>query len=145
MMDKERVVEEINFDELSAGKTWKELYNKKLNCKKHILEYIEITNILKKEDISREKMEETYHYINESIEAMKDIIKPNTMMHLKSVLIKQLGKYVKQIDSKNTNHFIEFFKLAYPEKKRQKDFTKVLMDLDTISTDQLWTTLTYIN
>lgn len=144
-MDSEILAKESKFEDLSAVGIWKELYNKELNCKKHILEYIEITRILKKEKISAERIQDTYHYIYESIEGLKDTIKPNTMMHLKNVLRTQLGKYVKQKDSKQVNHFIEFFKLAYPEKKRRKDFTRVLMDLDTISADQVWTTLTYIN
>lgn len=144
-MEKEILIKESKFEKLSAVDTWEELYNKELNCKKHILEYIETINILKREDVSAEKIEETYHYIYESIEGIKDTVKPNTIMHLKNVLRTQLGRFVKEKDSNQKNHFIEFFKLAYPVKKRRKDFTRVLMDLDTISADQLWTTLTYIN
>lgn len=142
-MENEELVEKSQFEELSALETWEKLYGEKLNCKKHILEYIDITKILKKENLSAEKIEETYHYIFKSIESLSDI-KPNTMLHLKNTLNTQLGKFVKE-DPTSINHFIEFFKLAYPEKKRRKEFTMVLMDLDTISADQVWTTLTYIN
>ncbi len=142
-MENEEVIEKSEFEELTAEQTWEKLYGKKLNCKKHILEYIEITRILKTESVSQEKIEETYHYIIESIDGLSDI-KPNTMMHLKNTLNTQLGKFVKE-DPDSINHFIEFFKLAYPEKKRRKEFTMVLMDLSVISADQVWTTLTYIN
>lgn len=140
----EELKEVSKFESLTAIETWEKLYGKKLDCKKHILEYIDITKILKKENISPEKIEETYRFIYKEIEALKDSIKPNTMMHLKNVLHEQLGKFVKE-EPKPTNHFIEFFELAYPPKKRRKDFTRVLNDLDTISADQVWTTLTYIN
>lgn len=140
----EELVEKNEFEELTAKETWEKLYGRELNCKKHILEYIDLSKILKKENLSPEKIEETYHFIYEHIEGLKDLIKPNTMMHLKNVLHEQLGRFVKE-EPKATNHFIEFFELAYPPKKRRKDFTRVLMDLDTISADQVWTTLTYIN
>lgn len=133
----------MEYEELTAEELWKKLYGKELNCKKHILDYIDMTKILKKENISREKIEETYHFIFDKIESLSDI-KPNTMLHLKNTLNSQLGKFVKE-DPESLNHFIEIFKLAYPEKKRRKDFTMVLTDLNTISADQVWTTLTYIN
>ncbi|ABR35380.1 hypothetical protein [Clostridium beijerinckii] len=66
-------------------------------------------------------------------------------MYLKNSLKSQLGKYVKEKDPKPINHFIEFFKAAYPENSRRKDFTWVLMDINSISEEQAWTTLTYIN
>lgn len=47
-MDKEILTEKSQFEELNAVETWEKLYNKELNCKKHILEYIDITKILKK-------------------------------------------------------------------------------------------------
>lgn len=50
-------------------------------------------------------------------------------MYLKNRLKTQLGKYVKEKDPKPVNHFIEFFKKAYPENTRRKDFTWVLMDI----------------
>jgi UDP-N-acetyl-D-mannosaminuronate dehydrogenase len=43
------------------------------------------------------------------------------------------------------NYFIEFFKEAYPVNARNKDFTWVLMNIDNISEEQIWTTLIYIN
>ncbi len=66
-------------------------------------------------------------------------------MYLKNSLKSQLGKYVKEKDPKPINNFIEFFKAAYPENSRRKDFTWVLMDINSISEEQAWTTLTYIN
>jgi hypothetical protein len=66
-------------------------------------------------------------------------------MYLKNQLKAQLGKYVNEKDPKPINHFVEFFKEAYPENNRRKDFTWVLMDIRKISDEQIWTTLTYIN
>ena len=40
--------ENISLENLSAEEIWEKLYNKELNCKKNILEYIDITKILKK-------------------------------------------------------------------------------------------------
>ena len=118
---------------------------KSLNTKKNILEYIEITKILKNESVPSEKVQETYNYIYDSIEKMASGIKPNTIMHLKNQLKSQLGKYVNEKDPKKENHFIKFFKRAYPANNRRKDFTWVLMDINKISEEQIWTTLTYIN
>lgn len=144
-MDKEVLENNNQFEKLTASEVWEKLYNKELNCKKHILEYIDITRVLKKESASEDQIRDTYNYIYEHIEGLKDSIKPNTMMHLKNSLKSQLGKYVKEKDPKPVNQFIEFFKAAYPEDKRRKDFTWVLMDIKSISEEQLWTTLTYIN
>lgn len=144
-MENEVLTEESIYEELTAIETWEKLYNKELNCKKHILEYIEITKVLKKENVSNQKIEETYHYIYESIDGLKDLIKPNTTLHLKNTLKAQLGKYVKEKDPNKESQFIAFFKKAYPKDRRRKDFTRVLTDLDSISEEQLWTTLTYIN
>lgn len=144
-MDKEVAANSSQFENLSASEIWEKLYNKELSSKKHILEYIDITRVLKKENATEDQIKDTYNYIYEHIEGLKDLIKPNTMMFLKNNLKSQLGKYVKEKDPKPVNHFIEFFKEAYPEDKRRKDFTWVLMDIDSISEEQIWTTLTYIN
>lgn len=144
-MDKEIVLNDIEFQKLTAHETWERLYNKELNCKKNILEYIDITKVLKKENVNEEQIKDTYNYIYEHIEGLKDSVKPNTLMYLKNNLKSQLGKYVKEKDPKPVNHFIEFFKAAYPEDTRRKDFTWVLMNINSISEEQIWTTLTYIN
>jgi hypothetical protein len=144
-MDKEILVDNNQFEGLTAAEIWEKLYNKKLNCKKHILEYIDMTRVLKKGNVSEDQIKDTYNYIYDNIEGLKETIKPNTMMFLKNSLKSQLGKYVKEKDPKPVNYFIEFFKEAYPENKRRKDFTWVLMDIDNISEEQIWTTLTYIN
>ena len=132
-------------EDLTALEIWEKLYSKELNCKKNILEYIEITKILKKDFLGTEKITETYNYIYQSIDKLKNMMKPNTIMHLKNNLKAQLGKYVIKKDPKAINYFIELFKEAYPKDKRRKDFTWVLMDLNNITKEQLWITLTYIN
>lgn len=130
---------------LSAKETLGLLYNKELNCKKNVLEYIEFMKILKQEPIDKEQIQENYTFIYNSIDEMANNIKPNTIMYLKNQLKSQLGKYVSNKDPKPVNHFIEFFKKAYPAKMRRKDFTWVLMDINKITDEQIWNTLTYIN
>ncbi|KMT23225.1 hypothetical protein [Clostridium cylindrosporum] len=144
-MNREELINKNKIEELTPEKLCEMLYNKELNCKKNILEYIDIVKILKKEDINQEKIQDTYNYIYKHIDDLKGSIKPNTILHLKNNLKSQLGKYVKEKDPEKTNHFIEFFKQAYPENLRRKDFTWVLMDLDRISDEQIWNTLIYIN
>jgi hypothetical protein len=144
-MDKEELLNNNRFEGLTSSKIWEKLYNKELNSKKSILEYVDMTRVLKKENASEEQIRDTYNYIYEHIEDLKDSIKPNTIMYLKNNLKSQLGKYVKEKDPKPVNHFIEFFKAAYPENNRRKDFTWVLMDINSISEEQAWTTITYIN
>jgi hypothetical protein len=144
-MDKEILLNNIEFQKLTAHETWERLYNKELNCKKNILEYIDITKVLKKENVNEEQIKDTYNYIYEHIEGLKNSVKPNTLMYLKNNLKSQFGKYVKEKDPKPVNNFIEFFKAAYPENTRRKDFTWVLMNINSISEEQIWTTLTYIN
>ena len=137
--------ENISLENLSAEETWEKLYNKELNCKKNILEYIDITKILKKENIDPEKIQETYNLIYDSIEKMSADIKPNTIMNLQNELKAQLGKYVMIKEPKIENTFIRFFKEAYPAETRRKDFTWVLMDINNIVEEQIWNTLIYIN
>lgn len=137
--------EEINLQGLNGIEVWESLYNKELDTKKSILEYIEQVKILKNGEIDYDQIEMVYNMIYTSIEAMAVNIKPNTIMFLKNELKKQLGKYVSEKDPKEINHFLEFFKEAYPPKERRKDFTWVLMDINKIADEQIWTTLKFIN
>jgi hypothetical protein len=144
-MDKDELLNNNQLVGLNAAEIWKTLYNKELSSKKNILEYIDITRVLKGGTVKEEQIKDTYNFIYDHIESLKDLVKPNTLMYLKNNLKSQLGKYVKEKDPKPVNHFIEFFKAAYPENNRRKDFTWVLMDINSISEEQAWTTLTYIN
>ncbi len=135
----------IVLEGLSAKEIWEKIYNKELDCKKNVLDYIEKMRMIKKSNADEEQIQDTYNFIYDSIDAMADKIKPNTIMYLKNQLKAQLGKYVSIKDPKKENGFITFFKKAYPEKNRRKDFTWVLMDINKISEEQIWTTLTYIN
>ena len=137
--------ENISLENLSAEELWEKLYNKELNCKKNILEYIDITKILKKENVEPEKIQETYNLIYDSIDKMAADIKPNTIMYLQNELKAQLGKYVVIKEPKIENTFIKFFKEAYPAETRRKDFTWVLMDINKIADEQIWNTLIHIN
>jgi len=137
--------ENISLENLNAEEIWEKLYNKELNCKKNILEYISITKILKKENIDPEKIQDTYNFIYDNIDKMADKIKPNTIMFLQNELKAELGKYVMVKEPKIENTFIKFFKEAYPADTRRKDFTWVLMDINKIAEEQIWTTLIYIN
>lgn len=135
----------IAAETLEAIELWKKLFGKELNTKKNILEYIAMTKILKQENVPEERIQETYNFIYNSVENLGGSIKVNTKMYLKNQLKAQLGKYVKEKDPKPKNHFIEFFKEAYPENNRRKDFTWVLMDITKITDEQIWTTLSYIH
>lgn len=137
--------EKIMLDGLNAEEIWESLYNKELNCKKNILEYIDITKILIKEKAEIYQIESTYNFIYKSIDKMANQIKPNTIMYLQNQLKSQMGKYVSIKDPKIESTFIEFFKEAYPEGNRRKDFTWVLMDINKIADEQIWNTLIYIN
>ena len=122
----------------------KDIYGKELNTKKNILDSIQVIKS-KKDELTEEEMQELYTEVYNSIENMITIVKTNTIMYLKNNLKKELSKYVKDIDPKKENTFIEFFKGAYPNNKRKKDFTWVLMDINRITEEQIWETLTYIN
>lgn len=130
---------------LNGAEVWEKLYNKELNTKKNILEYIDKVKVLKKGDIDYDQIEMVYTYIYENIEKLVAKVKPNTIMFLKNELKKQLGKYVFNKDPKEVNYFIEYFKEAYKHKERRKDYTWVLMDLSKISDEQILFTLRYIN
>ncbi|WP_163192287.1 hypothetical protein [Clostridium thermarum] len=134
-----------NFEGLNAEEIWKVLYGKALNTKKNILEYIELTKVLRKSGASSEQLQDTYNFIFNSIDAMGSTIKVNTNYYLKTQLKTALGKYVNELDPRPVNHFIEFFKEAYPPNTRRKDFTWVLTDINKIANEQIWTTLAYIN
>lgn len=138
-------MDKINFENLNGEEIWEKLYNKELNCKKNILEYIEMTRILIKEQVEVYQIESTYNFIYRSIDKMSDKVKPNTIMFLQNKLKAQLGKYVSVKDPKIQSTFLEFFKEAYPKGERRKDFTWVLIDINNISEEQIWHTLTYIN
>lgn len=136
--------ENLSLENLNAEEIWEKLYNKELNCKKNILEYIDIAKILKKGEADPEKIQDTYNFIYDNIEKMSDKVKPNTAMYLQNELKNQFGKYVVEKEPKE-DAFIKFFKEAYPVKDRRKDFTWVMMNINNIVEEQIWTTLIHIN
>lgn len=137
-------IEEIK--ELNEKELLEKLYGKELNTKNNILEYIELVKILKQEGIQQELIENTYELINASIDEMKSKVKPNTIMFLQNKLKDQFRKLIViKHEPKVDNNFIKFFKRAYPEGKRNRNFTYVLIDNSKISAEQIWTTLTFIN
>lgn len=136
---------QAKLENLNAVELWKQLFGKELNTKKNILEYIELTKLLKKQELPEENIQDTYNFIYNSIENLSGAVKVNTKVHLKNQLKAQLGKLIKEKDPKPVNYFIEFFKEAYPEHKRRKDFTWVLTDISKIADEQIWTTLAYIH
>lgn len=137
---------EINLQGLNGEEVYEALYNKELNTKKNVLEYIDILKVLKKsKEIDYDQMQSVYDFVYESINKMHESIKPNTIMYLKNELKKQIGKFVYNKEPDKVNYFIEFFKDAYPVHERRKDFTWVLMDINKISDEQILTTLKFIN
>lgn len=137
--------ENLSLENLNAEEIWEKLYNKELNSKKNILEYIDIAKILKKGEADPEKIQDTYNFIYDNIEKMSDKVKPNTVMYLQNELKNQFGKYVVEKEPKEEDAFIKFFKEAYPVKDRRKDFTWVMMNINNIVEEQIWTTLIHIN
>ncbi|ABR34228.1 hypothetical protein [Clostridium beijerinckii] len=137
--------ENLSLENLNAEEIWEKLYNRELNCKKNILEYIDIAKILKKGEADPEKIQDTYNFIYDNIEKMSDKVKPNTIMYLQNELKNQFGKYVVEKEPKEEDAFIKFFKEAYPVKDRRKDFTWVMMNINNIVEEQIWTTLIHIN
>lgn len=143
--NKSKIEIPADIEALDGKGIWEVLYGKELNTKKNILEYISITKILKQQNVSSQLIQDTYTFIYNKIEDLGSIIKVNTKMYLRNQLKAQLGKYVTEKDPKPINHFIEFFKEAYPANNRRKDFTWVLMDSSKITDEQIWTTLSYIH
>lgn len=136
----------MQFESLTAREIWENLYGKELVTKKNLLEYIDLLRILKKENVSTDKVQENYNFVYEKIQEMCNRVKPNTIMYLQNQLKLVLGKLVYDKEPvKEENTFINFFKEAYPNGERRKDFTWVLLDIKNISNEQIWHTLTYIN
>lgn len=138
-------IENLILEDLNGKEIWSKLYNKELNTKKNVLEYIDLLKVLKSKNITEAQYQQVYNFVYSSIEKMKETVKPNTIMFLKNALKAQIGKYVQEKEPSKANQFIEFFKKAYPPKLRRKDFTWVLMDLTKITEEQIWQTLTFIN
>ena len=132
-------------DNLDAKTILKNVYKKELDCKKNILECIECLNQIKKQNLPQNKIQEVYTIVYKSIDNMAKVVKPNTIMFFKNKLKAQLGKLVSEKDPKPVNYFIKFFEEAYPKNNRRKDFTWAIMDINKITDEQIWTTLTYIN
>lgn len=122
-----------------------EIYEKKLNSKKNILEAIEKVKPIAKEELESDKIQEIYTIIYKSIEEMNTIVKANTIMYLKNQLKSALGKFVEDKDPKEINYFLEFFKEAYPPNNRRVGYTRVINDFSKITNEQIWETLTFIN
>ena len=55
--------EEINLQGLNGIEVWESLYNKELNTKKSILEYIEEVKVLKSGEIDHDQIEMVYNMI----------------------------------------------------------------------------------
>lgn len=138
MKENNVIIEEKNLIEEQS-------YNKELNCKKNILEYIELLKEQDKEALTKESWQERYNMIYSQIEALSSQIKPNTVVQLKNALKAGIGKRVTTLDPVQQSSFVEFFKQAYPEGKRRKDFTWVLADSSKISDEQILHTLKYIS
>lgn len=136
-------INEIN--EISAEELLQRVYGKSLESKKTVLEYIEIVKVLRDPQVNEDKVQETYNLIYDSIDKMNGKVKTNTIIFLMNALKSQLGKFVRDKDPKKEHGFIKYFKLAYPAKMRGKGFTRVLANINNITDEQIWNTITYIN
>ena len=136
---------ESNLNKLSGEEILKQAFGKELNSKKSILEAIEAIKPLAKNGLDGEKIQEIYTIINKSIEEKNTLVKANTIMYLKNQLKSGLGKYVSNKDPQEVNHFLDFFKEAYPANNRRVGYTRVINDFSIITNEQIWETLTFIN
>lgn len=136
---------ESNLNKLSGKEILQQAFGKELNSKKSILEAIETIKPLAKNGLDAEKMQEVYTIIYKSIEEMNTLVKANTIMYLKNQLKSGLGKYVLDKDPQEVNHFLDFFKAAYPANNRRVGYTRVINDFSKITNEQIWETLTFIN
>lgn len=136
---------ESNLNKLSGEEILKQAFGKELNSKKSILEAIEAIKPLAKNGLDGEKIQEIYTIIYKSIEEMNTLVKANTIMYLKNQLKSGLGKYVSNKDPQEVNHFLDFFKEAYPANNRRVGYTRVINDFSKITNEQIWGTLTFIN
>ena len=136
---------ESNLNKLRGKEILEQAFGKELNSKKSILEAIEAIKHLAKNGLDGEKMQEVYTIIYKSIEEMNTLVKANTIMYLKNQLKSGLGKYVSNKDPQEVNHFLDFFKAAYPANNRRVGYTRVINDFSKITNEQVWETLTFIN
>lgn len=116
-----------------------------LNTKKSILDQIEVVKNDEKQGMNEAELIVLYNEIDDAIEAMRPIVKTNTIMFLKNQLKNNLGKYEPLEKQLEVDYFIEFFKQAYPPGKRRKEFTWVVTDKNRITIDQILETLKFIN
>ena len=62
-MDNKIILNNDEIKDLTALQMWEKLYNKQLDCKKNILEYIGIIKTLKKDTVSENQIKDIYNYI----------------------------------------------------------------------------------
>ena len=62
-MDNKIILNNDEIKDLTALQMWEKLYNKQLDCKKNILEYIGIIKALKKDTVSENQIKDIYNYI----------------------------------------------------------------------------------
>lgn len=129
----------------NAKQIWQQIYNKELNCKKHILEYIAEVQKISKDTYTEGVWQEVYDNIYDSIDKLSASIKPNTVVQLQKELTAVFRKRIEVMAPKEVNEFVEFFKEAYPPGKRRKDFTWVIAEPSKISEEQILHTLKYIS
>lgn len=122
-----------------------QMEKKPLTTKKAVLEAIDDTRKQAKAGLAVEEVEKLYKEIYDAIEVMSANVKPNTIVYLKTELNKTLIKYRPTEITQKSDPFIEFFKQAYPEGKRRKDFTYTLVDPSKITVDQIVETLKFVN
>jgi hypothetical protein len=79
--DKSNTEAKINLEELNAEETWRVLFDRPLNTKKNILEYINMSKVLRQNNVSNEKIQDTYTFIYNSIDKLDSTVKVNTKMH----------------------------------------------------------------
>ncbi len=149
-----KVLRNPQINEDKVQETYNLIYDSidKMNGKVKTNTVIYLMNALKSQlgkfvsdKVNEDKVQETYNLIYDSIDKMNGKVKTNTVIYLMNALKSQLGKFVSDKDPKKEHGFIKYFKLAYPAKMRGKGFTRVLANINNITDEQIWNTITYIN
>jgi len=129
---------------LSAEEIFKTLGGKPLQTKKSILEYIDTIKKLAKSELTQEQVKESYLFIDAQIEVLAKDIKVNTMVYLKNELRSKLGKFAPENKSED-NEFLRFYKQAFENGVKTKEYTWALVDLSKLSETSILETLKFIN
>jgi hypothetical protein len=122
-----------------------EYLEKKDLSKKDILNYLEQIEKIPKDELSFETWQQAYQEVTKVLEGMKSHLKVNTLAYLQKEQKKAFAKKITLTPMTVKNTFQDFFALAYPEGKRDKSYTRVMVDSLKATEEQILHTFKYIS